>query len=72
VTTPDTPKEHTMDIRIGQVYRPTSGPAIDVAIVDFDGPGFYIVRNASGSGGTRSMSGDALARYTYLPDAFAY
>lgn len=59
-------------IRIGQVYRPTSGPAIDVAIVDYAGPGVYIVRNASGSGGTRTMSADVLASYTYLPDAFAY
>jgi hypothetical protein len=40
--------------------------------VDYAGPGFYIVRNASGSGGTRSMSADALASYTHDPDAFAY
>lgn len=71
-TTDTAPKGDTMDIRIGQVYRPTSGPAIAVAIVDYDGPGFYIVRNASGSGGTRSMSADALASYAHDPDAVAY
>lgn len=62
----------TVNIRIGQVYRPTSGPAIAVAIVDYAGPGVYVVRNASGSGGTRTMSDHDLASYTYDPDAFAY
>lgn len=68
-----TPPATPPAIRIGQVWRPNSGPAIDIAIVDFDGPGFYIVRNASGDAGTRSMSGDLITSgYTYLPDAYAY
>lgn len=62
-----------MDIRIGQVYRPKSGPAIDITIVDYAGPGFYVVRNAVGTGDTWSMYGqDILDRYTHQPGAQAY
>lgn len=62
-----------MNIRIGQVYSPNSGPAINIAIVDYDGPGYYIVRRASGDGGTWTMYGqDIVDGYTYLPDATAY
>jgi len=69
-TTPPAPQP---DIFIGQVWVPNSGPAIDIAIVDFEGPGYYIVRNANGSGGTRSMRGDQItSRYTYDPDRYAY
>lgn len=60
-----------MDIRIGQVYRPTSGPAVAVAIVDYAGPGVYVVRNANGSGGTRTMTDHQIASYAHDPDAVA-
>lgn len=58
------------NIRIGQVWRPKSGPSI--AIVDFAGPRLYIVRNADGSGDTWVLSAATLASYIYDPDAFAY
>jgi hypothetical protein len=61
-----------MDIRVGQVWRPKSGTGVAIAIVDFAGPGYYIVRSAAGDGDTRTMSARDLTRYTYDPDAIAY
>lgn len=61
-----------MDIRIGQVWRPKSGTGPAIAIVDFAGPGIYIVRNAAGDGDTRTITARGLARYVYDPAAFAY
>jgi hypothetical protein len=61
-----------MDIRVGQVWRPKSGNGRAIAIVDFAGPGLYIVRNAAGDGDTWTMTDRALARYAFDPTAIAY
>lgn len=60
-------------ILIGQVWLPDDPAQLAIAIVDFEGPGYYIVRNANGTGGTRSMRGDTItSRYTHDPDSLAY
>lgn len=61
-----------MDIRVGQVWRRKCGAGPSVAIVDYAGPGYYVVRNAAGDGDTRTMSARDLANYTHDPDAIAY
>jgi hypothetical protein len=61
-----------MNIRVGQVWRPKSGNGPAIAIVDFAGPGYVIVRNAAGDGDTWTISDRKLNRYTFDPNAIAY